>query len=339
MKSIGKRWILAIALLLVLLTPTRGVIAATEEISLSDGGIVLVGEPWTLPAGDIYKGDVVIISADATIEKDAILEGDLAVIGGNATVHGTVRGDVAVVNGNVRLSATSVIEGDVSFVGGELSRETGAIIKGDIIHTNVSFPVEMNEVLGALPQTLTPLILDAARFAPPEPGSPQWIVARLLDLITGILGALFSSIILAAIAAFFVIVWPEPTRRVAETVQKVPVPAFLVGILVGLTVIILGLLLIITICLSPFGLLLYVGLLAAWLMGWSAAGEIVGTRLWEVLNLSSTSDALPAAAGTFLISLLAAIPCVGTLFGIVVGSVGIGAVVLSYFGTRVPETV
>ncbi len=334
-----RRFLGVILLLGLAMLPTLTVSAASEGLPTPDGGIVLVGEPWILPSGETYTGDVVIISANATVAKNAVLKGDLAVIRGDASVAGTIQGDLVVINGNVLLKPNSVIEGNVSFVGGKLTRLPGAVIKGDIVRTNVTIPADVSGVIKNLPPTLVPLALNAMQFAPPEPGSPQWIIARLFDLITGVLGAFFTAIILAAIAAFFVIVWPAPTHRVAETIQQVPIPAFLVGVVVALTAFVMGILLIITICLSPFGLLLFLGLLAAWLMGWSAMGGIVGKWLWEALNLSPTSDTLPTAVGTFLISLIAAVPCIGTLFGLVIGSVGIGAVVLSYFGTRVPETI
>lgn len=314
-----------------------GVAAAPPVNSSSDGGTVLIGQDWTLPAGETYRGDVVIVSGDATVEEGATLIGDLAVVSGDATVRGTVQGDVAVVSGDVFLGAKSVVTGDVSFVSGELTRETGSVVQGDIVYGNISVPLQ------GVPVNVWPQMFQALRwagtFAPPQPGTPEWFFARLMNFIGTIVGAFFTAIVTAAVAAFLAAVWPEPLRRVSDTIQKAPVPDFLVGLVVAIAALVLGILFVITICLSPFGLLLIFGLVAAWLMGWAAVGIIVGQRLWDALNQPQTSDVLPAAVGTFLVSLISAVPCVGTLFGLIVGMVGLGAVVLSYFGTRVPETI
>ena len=340
MKRMGylQRGLLCVLLVAFILAASgAGVVAAPPAGEVTDGGIVLVGEDWTLKAGETYRGDVVIISADATIEEGATLMGDLAVVSGDATIKGTVQGDVAVVSGDLFLGAKSVVMGDVSFVSGELQREAGSVVQGDIVYGNIRVPFQ-NIPLDVWPQALQSLRW-ANTFAPPEPGSPQWFVANLFRLIGSIVGAFFTALVVAAIAAVLAAVWPEPLQRVAETARKVPVPGFLVGLVVTIAVIVLGMLLIITLCLSPFGLLLLFGLVAAGLMGWSALGMIVGRHLWDALNQPRNSDVLPAAVGTFVISLLAAVPCVGFLFGLVVGTVGLGAVILSYFGTRVPETI
>ncbi len=314
-----------------------GVAAAPPVNPAPDGGTVLIGQDWTLPAGETYRGDVVIVSGDATIEEGATLIGDLAVISGDATVRGTVKGDVAVVSGDVFLGAKSVVAGDVSFVSGELTRETGSVVQGEVIYGNIRMPLQ------GVPADLWPQVFQTLRwagtFAPPQPGTPQWFFTRLLNLIGTIVGAFFTALVMAAVAAFLAAVWPDPLGRVAETIQRAPVPGFLVGLVVAIAALVLGILLIITICLSPFGLLLVIGLIAGWLMGWAAIGAIVGRRLWAALNQPQASDVLPAAVGTFLISLVSAVPCVGNLFGLIVGMVGLGAVVLSYFGTRVPETI
>lgn len=302
-----------------------------------DGGVVLIGQDWTLPAGETYRGNVAIVSGDATVEEGATLVGDLAVVSGNARVRGTVQGNVSVVSGDVYLGPKSVVLGDVALVMGEFHGQPGYVIRGDIVRSTVNIPLQ------GVPSVMWPQLLQIMRgsgaFDIPQPGSPRWFLVRLFRLIGSIVGAFFTAIVLGAMAAFLVAVWPEPIHRVAETAQKVPVPGFLIGLVGSITIAVFVIILTITICLIPFALLLTFGLLAAGVMGWAAIGSIVGKRLWEALDQPRTSDVLPAAVGTFVISLLAAVPCVGTLFGLIVGSVGLGAVVLSYFGTRVPDAI
>ncbi len=327
----------SMVLLLFMVLLVGPVLADSAANTSTDGGTVLIGQDWTLPAGETYRGDVVIISADATVEEGATLVGDLAVISGDANVYGAVQGDVAVVSGNVYLGSKSFVAGDVALVLGEYHGEAGAVVQGDIVHSAVNIPLQ------GVPAEIWPQLLQAMRWANvygiPQPGSPQWFVLRLLRLIGSIVGAIVTALVLAAIAALLTAVWPEPMQRVAETAEKVPVPGFLIGLSVSVTVLLVAIILTVTICLSPFAALLVFGLVAAGLMGWTAIGGIVGRRLWDALNQPSTSDVLPTAVGTFVISLLAAVPCVGTLFGLLVGTVGLGAVVLSHFGTRVPDTI
>jgi hypothetical protein len=93
-------------------------------------------------------------------------------------------------------------------------------------------------------------------------------------------------------------------------------------------------LLAITICLSPIALLLGVALLAAGTFGWAAVGLLVGRRLLEAFKVKVITPLMAVAAGILLLSLLGAIPCLGALVVIVAGCVGLGAVVLTRFGTQ-----
>jgi hypothetical protein len=84
-------------------------------------------------------------------------------------------------------------------------------------------------------------------------------------------------------------------------------------------------------------------MLVAGIFGWIAIGLLVGRKLLEAFNVGGVTSLKAVAAGTLLISLLRAIPCLGGIFGFVVGCAGLGAVVLTRFGrqtyplpTRVP---
>jgi hypothetical protein len=80
--------------------------------------------------------------------------------------------------------------------------------------------------------------------------------------------------------------------------------------------------------------LLGVAMLVAGLFGWVAIGLLVGRRLLEAFNVKGVTSLMAVAAGTLLISLLRAIPCLGAIVGFVVGCLGLGAVVLTRFGTQ-----
>jgi energy-coupling factor transporter transmembrane protein EcfT len=96
-------------------------------------------------------------------------------------------------------------------------------------------------------------------------------------------------------------------------------------------------LLAITICLSPVSLIGGALLAIAWAFGLIAIGTEVGKRLAEIFK-QEWAIAVEAALGTFILILVfngaALIPCVGWLLRAVVGIVGLGAVLLTRFGTQ-----
>ncbi|MDY7042390.1 MAG: hypothetical protein SVX38_16160, partial [Chloroflexota bacterium] len=94
--------------------------------------------------------------------------------------------------------------------------------------------------------------------------------------------------------------------------------------------------LILTCCFSPFGLLLLLALTIAILFGWVAVGLLVGQRILEALNVQQPVSELAAVLiGLLLVTLLIHVPyCLGFLFFVAVASIGLGAVILTRFGTQ-----
>jgi hypothetical protein len=90
----------------------------------------------------------------------------------------------------------------------------------------------------------------------------------------------------------------------------------------------------ITICLSPVALLLFAATLVAGVFGWIAVGLLVGQRVLEAFKVRGITSMIAVVVGILLISLLGAIPCIGTIAAIIAGCLGLGAVVLTRFGTQ-----
>ena len=84
------------------------------------------------------KGDVVRFWGDVTIEQGEVIDGDVVTINGTIEVKGKVRGDVVAVFGSVDLDSTAEVSGDVVSVGGDVHRHKEAIIRGDIVQTNLT---------------------------------------------------------------------------------------------------------------------------------------------------------------------------------------------------------
>jgi hypothetical protein len=150
--------------------------------------------------------------------------------------------------------------------------------------------------------------------------------------------------VVATLALLFV---PDHTERVAYTAFNNPLPSLGIGLLAAIlfvpVIFVLALamtILIITICFLPFVLLAVVFVaVVAWAFGLIALGYEVGKRLSKGLNRDWAAP-LSAGIGTFLLILVVnglevVIPCVGWVFPVLAGSLGLGAVLLSRFGTRV----
>ncbi len=336
----AQHWILVgilmgVALITVTAFSASTVRAEDPAILPTDAGIV--GEDWRLPEGATYEGDVAVLGGNAYVEKGGGLYGDLGVGGGNGVSRGKGNGEVRVIGGNLEVRGNGAIHGDVGVTGGRILRDPTAVITGHTEETGVFNAPEL--LPPSFWKSLSHLGDTRAVVSVPPPGSPEWVIYYLWRLITGVLGVLLTALVFGAIAAIIESVWPQPTTNVVHTLIHAPVANFLIGLSVLIAVLIISVLLIITLCLSPFGALLLLGLLAAWLLGWTAMGRIVGRRVWNALNLKNDVTVLPTAVGAFLLALLAGIPCIGHLFGLIIGSIGLGAVVLSSFGTQRPENV
>ncbi len=98
----------------------------------------------------------------------------------------------------------------------------------------------------------------------------------------------------------------------------------------------LTLLLVVLIVTIPAAVLVPIALAAAWTLGWIALGWFFGEKILDALKAQESLrvPVIAVAVGTLLLALLSAVPLIGGLFGLVVGLVGLGAVVLTRFGTR-----
>jgi len=289
--------------------------AATPVFADGDGGRLIFGESFTLESGERMDGDLVVLGGSVVLETRSQVEGNVVVMGGNIGVAGEVEGDVVAFGGNVVLQSTAIVDGDLVTIGGNVQREPGAVVRGS--------EVEGLEFKGL------PRIDPFPRGLRLDTWGNRWS-SSIFNIFRDIMVALA----LAAIGLLVVLFWPKQTEVVNKAVLAAPLASAGVGLLTGVVAAILIVLLAITICLSPVAFLLGVAMLVAGVFGWVAIGLLVGRRLLEALGVKGITSLAAVAAGTLLISLLRAIPCLGGIFAFVVGCAGLGAVVLTRFGTQ-----
>jgi hypothetical protein len=311
-KEMKRRLWIVMLVLVALLAPTTNALAGNGG---DDSGKVVFGGDFVLKEGERLDGDLAVFGGDVTLEPDSVVNGDLLVMGGSVTAAGEINGDVVIFGGNAGLEATAVVDGDVITLGGNISEAEGATVRGK---TSQGFS------FGFVPRVRMP--------RPPTVWWPWQSGANpVLGLFLRGLKALGTALVLALLALLVVSLWPKPTGLVANTVWRSPAASFGVGLLTLLVVAGLVVLLIITICLSP---LLVLATAVAWLFGWIALGWLVGRRLLAALKAKNVASVWEAGIGVFLITLLGAVPCIGWLVWLVGGAFGLGAVVLTRFGSQ-----
>jgi hypothetical protein len=268
--------------------------------------IVKVGESVFVPAGDLVRGDVVVF-------------------GGNAIIEGTVAGSVVVMGGEIRARTGSEIKGDIVAIGGTIEEDEDVIIRGE--------KILIGGVAGRIGDTLD-------------------IGARTLRvLVFSIL--LFVSLILYFITMLFL---RGRVVRASEHINSGFLKCFGAGVLawmlgsfallvvmIPLIITIVGIPLAVILGMSWFGVVTIAFTIFVYALGCSIAFRM-GSSVGEFGRLALGLAALIVPLGmAFLIDLMGGpsalhwffegIALLVWFFGFLVG---LGAIVLSRFGTRPP---
>jgi len=307
---------LLISILVVLILGAAGSAAYAQ----GGGDKFVFGENFVLRADEVLSGNLAVLGGSATLEQGSTVKGDVAVAGGQLIIAGTVEGSAAVLGGTAVLRDTAVIEGDFASFGGSAKLAPGAVIKGESFGGLDPRPpsLELPE-LPSLPVPPRPLVN-------PQPfGS----LGQIISWQFATLGAALMMLLLGIIA---VVVAPKPMSRIASAAATQPALSFGAGLLTFVVGILAGTLLLIACCLGVF---VWLALLIAIAVGWIAVGLWAGQRLLAALKVRDASVLAEVALGVFLITVLGRLPCcLGALFSAVVGSIGLGAVVLTRFGRQ-----
>lgn len=298
------------ALLLALFAP----VALAQDGS---GDRLVIGQSFVLEAGEELNGNLVVVGGSATVQTGSAVRGDVAVLGGNLVVAGTVQGDVVLFGGAVALQETANVGGNVAVLGGALRRDPGAVVAGDVFSgAPTPFPPRLT-----MPTLRTP--------------GPDGALGALGSLILWQLVTLGWVAGLALLGAIAVSLAPRAMERIATQAARDTFVSFSMGLLTLVVGFLLGLLLLIACC---SGLVVWLALGAAWLVGWLAVGLWLGQRVLQALHARHTTAIGEVALGVAAITILSRLPwCIGFLGGLIFGCIGLGAVVLTRFGTRAAD--
>lgn len=303
---------LAVALLLILLSITPMAYATTPQ----QGGVIF-GEDFTVESGETIEEDVVALGGDVEVKHGGRVEGDLAALGGEVAIVGEVTGSVVAIGGDVRLAATAVVGGDLIVPFGEIERAQGAVVRGQVL------------------QEFTP------DFRRPRFGTfhfrdvTTWPGIFFFGFLGNLFQTLFTILALLALGILAVVLVPAPMVRVRNALAAYPAQSLGLGFLSLLGAAIVLVLLVFTCIGIPLAIILGGGLMLAAAFGWVTVGLFVGERLLTATQAKQRSPVFAVAIGTLLISIIAHFPvCLGFIFTLGIASWGLGAVLLTRFGTR-----
>ena len=302
---------------------------------------VVFGGTYTLESGQSLDGNLVIFGGAVTTEEGSSVNGDVVLIGGVAEIGGTVNGNFVGIGGAVQLTTNAVVNGDLVTIGATLSREEGARVHGQIVNgMGVPFTFDipnsgpMDEIPG-IPEIPEIPEVPAIPEIPTVPQAPRINVS--FNPLLEILWFFFRTFMLALLAVLVVIFFEKPTTRVAKAAVDQPLitggAGFLTAVLTPMALIALTL----TIILIPVTILAILVLIVAWLFGWIAVGLEVGRRISKLFNIE-WAPAVSAGVGTFILFLVLGgfgfIYCIGWIPMFLVGLWGLGAVIMTRFGTQ-----
>jgi hypothetical protein len=306
--------------------------AMADDDPPEDDGVVIWNEDYTLEEGEWLDGDLVVFNGDATLEPGSRVEGSVIVWNGSAEVAGTVEGDLVVSNGDIHLGDDAQVEGNVVCSWNcDLEQEEGARVDGGVVE---GVPLGDLRFEQWRDFSRAPILAPSLRtFWVSGPG-------RVLNWALKVIRSVVAVLVIAAVAGLVALIWPQQTAQVGRAAVEAPLPSFGIGLLTAVAATVLIIALAITICLSPVAALVALALGAAGLFGWVGVGAVVGERLLQALNARGIAPLWAAGLGTLLITLigmgLSVAFCLapfGWLMIFALGCVGLGAVVLTRFGT------
>ena len=280
------------------------------------GDQLFIGKSFTLEAGNIIKGDIVGIGTDLTLKPGSIVEGNILLVGSSLEAGGIVKGDLNLFTGNSHIIKSAILNGDINQFFHHVVLEHDAQVTGEMnSFTFPGFPVEQ---ISRFISTATEWIRPNRWFL--------WDFSRTL--------------VLSLLALLAVMLLKKPTTRISSQIQSQPFIAWGAGIFIALATPFVALILIITICLLPIGLLLLLALALSYLLGWLALGVVMGKMAQRWLR-THWSEELQVFMGSLILGLVTSIiswiPCIGWVFNFIIGCIGLGAVIITRFGTIAPQ--
>ncbi|HZU68445.1 MAG TPA: polymer-forming cytoskeletal protein [Ktedonobacteraceae bacterium] len=248
------------------------------------------------------------------INGQEVICSDITSFGGVITIKGQVRGDVVAFGSSVIIDG--IVTGNVDLYGSNAVLHNGSHVHGNILLYGGSFYKDKGALLDGRP------IYNSGHFGWVF-GSDDTFSFPFLSILTWV-----------ALGLIFTLLLPEHVMLVRTTAANHKGRSFVVGLL---TVLIAPAVLVVLIALIlpiPLAIIVALGLIAAWALGTVAVGWLIGEHLVHAIAPQYNRRTLQLLVGLTVLTLAGGLPLIGWFITVVAGLVGLGAVLLSRFGTR-----
>ena len=250
---------------------------------------------------------IVKIGSDVTVEAGQKVH-NAVTIGGQITVSGAVEKSVVAVGGSVVLTKTAVVKGSVVSLGGVIVMARDAKVGGELTEINSN----------NLYETLTTALSS-------EWEGWSWIFAVI---------SLSIFVVILVLALLIAALLPKPVRIVSEAIRENTFKVILCGILGLVLIAPLALLLtisIVGIALIPLEVIFVV---CSVLLGFIAVGQLIGAKVLRLLKRPEPGIVRETFWGLVILWLIGWIPYVGWMVKAIAIVIGLGATLVSRFGTH-----
>ncbi|HEU5375609.1 MAG TPA: hypothetical protein VFV38_09235 [Ktedonobacteraceae bacterium] len=241
--------------------------------------------------------------------------GDLTIFGSTLDVKGQVRGNILAFGSNINI--TGSVDGDVNLYGGTLTMLNGSRMHGDI---NLFGGNERQESGGQLDGAIHDRSQRISLWLPgvgTEFAFPFWSIVTW-----AILGLVLISL------------FPEHMMFVRTTVASKTRRSLFLGLLSLLLAPVVLIILTALIISIPLAILIAIGLIVAWAFGTVAIGWLVGEYIMRAIAPRHNTRLAQVTVGLTALVLVGSLPYIGWIVSVGAGLLGLGAVFLSRFGTR-----
>jgi hypothetical protein len=283
---------------------------------------------WLNPGNqDTGKSDQTFVGSCTSTQRAPIFEqslvvgtrevvcGDLTLMGSTLDVTGQVRGSILAFGSNIHIAG--IVSGDVDLYGSSATLQKGSHVRGNI------------NLYGGRERLEPGAGLDGA-----VNNRSQHISLWLPGLSNGFAFPFWPIVIWVLLGLGLVSLLPEHVMFVRATVTGKTRRSLLLGVLSSLLAPAVLIVLIALIIPIPLAIIIVIGLIAAWALGTIAIGWLMGEYIMRALAPRHNTRLAQVTVGVTVLVLVGSLPYIGWLISICAGLLGLGAVFLSRFGTR-----
>ena len=280
-----------------------GLLPAASHPALAAGG------PDTCTASSPQRPS---FGGTITVEAGNVLCGDVTIAGGTVSIQGLVRGNILAFGGNILLNGG--VSGNIRLFGGSIRFGNASFVHGDV---NLYGSRVDGEKEAHIEGTFDNHSKFTGLFGLGAFNLPVWFLLLMIPL-----GLLYTRFI------------PEHVMFVSAAVKNQTRRSLLIGLLSAFLAPAILLVLIALIISIPLALIVLLVLVIAWTVGTIAICGMLGEQVIRAFRTRPSTRYLQVMVGVIMLAVFMSLPFIGWIVFLGTGIVGIGAVFLSRFGTR-----